>query len=51
MIFFARYVPMDGWLVYLARDWVFANELVAQPMLGHHGCYAVLMRLPDVADV
>lgn len=38
----ARHVPLDRFLIALAEGWLFAN-LVAEPMVGHHGYYAALM--------
>lgn len=39
----ARYVPRDGWLVWLAAGWRFASDPIPWPMAGSHGAHAVLM--------
>jgi hypothetical protein len=37
-----RYVPVNGFLAYLAEGWEFP-EMVVEPMDGHHGHYSVIM--------
>lgn len=39
------YCPLDRWLVMLAQRWRIP-DMVAAPMIGHHGQYAVLLERP-----
>jgi len=39
------FAPLDRWLAYLASGWQFSG-IVAEPMAGHHGAWAVLMWRP-----
>jgi hypothetical protein len=36
-----------GWLIMLTRGWAFADEFIVEPMAGHHGHFAVLMKRRD----
>jgi hypothetical protein len=36
------FVPLDGFLPYLATGWTFANN-IAEPMPGSHGVWSILM--------
>lgn len=36
------YCPLDRWLVMLVQRWRIP-DIVAAPMIGHHGQYAVLL--------
>jgi hypothetical protein len=40
--FEVAYVPLDGWLSWLAAGWTFGG-IVAGPMAGHAGCWSCLM--------
>lgn len=39
------YVPLDGFLFWLAQGWEFPR-VVVEPMQGHHGFWSVLMVRP-----
>jgi hypothetical protein len=41
----ARYVPLDGWLLYLAAGW--SLPWFVEPMGPAHGAYSVLMTWDD----
>lgn len=40
------YVPLDGFLYWLATGWQFSG-LVVQPMQGHHGFWSCVMHKED----
>jgi hypothetical protein len=39
------FAPIRGFLVHLAQGWRFPG-LVAEPAMGHHGAYSVLLVRP-----